>query len=88
MLLGRKCLFLACELLECANDTESGVPRFNDIINVAHLGCLIRIAEEVVVLVLLLLGEFCPLFRVFDGLEFLAMKDLHCSVRSHHGDVR
>ena len=88
MLLGRKCLFLACELLECANDTESGVPRFNDIVNVAHLGCLIRVAEEVIVLVLLLLGEFCSLFRIFYGLELLAMENLYCSVGSHYGDVR
>ena len=88
MLLGRKCLFLACELLECANDTESGVPRFDDIVNVAHLGCLIRVAEEVIVLVLLFFGEFCSLFRVLDSLEFLSMENLHGSVGSHHGDVR
>ena len=88
MLLGRNSLFLAGKLLERAYYTESGVPRFNDIVNVSHFGSLVRVAEEVIVLVLLLFCEFCLLLRILHGLEFLSVKNLDGTVRTHHCNVR
>ena len=65
MLLGRVCLLLAGELLKGADYAEPCVAWLDDIIDVAITCCLVRIAEKIVVLFLLLFcdaGLFCRVF--------------------------
>ena len=75
MLLGRIGLLLSGELLKGADYAESCVARLDDIIDIAIACSLIRVAEEVIVFSLLLLGDACFLGRVLDGLYVLGVKD-------------
>ena len=59
VLLGGQGIALGSELSQTATDAESGVTRLDHVIDIAILGCLIRISEELVVLILLL-GDECP----------------------------
>ena len=55
MLLGRQSITLSSQLSQTTADAEARVARLNDIVDVAILGSLIRIGEELVVLVFLLI---------------------------------
>ena len=63
VLLGRQSLLLVRELLKSPDHAETGVPRLDDVIDISHLCRLIRITEQIVVLVFLLFGEFRFLLR-------------------------
>ena len=54
MLLGRVCDLLGGELLKGADDAEAGVAGFDDVVDVAVAGGVVGVAEELVVLLLLL----------------------------------
>jgi len=45
MLLSGQGITLGSELSQTATDAETGIARLNHVINVAILGCLIRISE-------------------------------------------
>ena len=62
--------FFAGKLLKGADDTEAGVARLDDIVDVAVACGIVRIAEQVVVLLLLLLCNLRPFGRVFYGPYF------------------
>ena len=57
MLLSRQSIALCSELSQSAADAETSVAWLDYIINIAILGCLVRISEEFVVLFLLLSNE-------------------------------
>ena len=63
MLLGGQSITLGSELCQSTTDAETGVARLDDIVDIAILGCLIRISEQLVVLFFLLSDE---------GLDILA----------------
>ena len=50
-------LLLSGKLLECANHSETSVPGFDDIVDVALLGGLVGIVEQILVLGLLFLTD-------------------------------
>ncbi len=53
MLLGRNVLALAGKLLQCPDDTETGIARLDDIVYVALFRCTVRIVEEVFIFLFL-----------------------------------
>ena len=53
MLLGGQGIALGGELSQTATDAETGIARLDHVVDVAVLGGLIRIGEELVVLILL-----------------------------------
>ena len=65
MLLGRQRVALGSELGQTAADAETSVAWLDNVIDVAILGCLLWVSEELVVLVLLL-GDEC--LNVFTSL--------------------
>ena len=88
MLLSRQGVALGGELSQAAADAETGVARLDDIVDVAVLGCLIRIGEELVVLVLLLSDEcFHVLTGLLLGLGILGVEHGSGSAGTHHGNL-
>ena len=71
MLLRREALLLAGELLQGPDDPEPGVARFDDIVDVAFLSSLIRVAEEFVVFGLLFGLDLLLFGRILDRFDFL-----------------
>ena len=57
-------LLFQCQLLEGADHTETCVPRFDDIIDIALLSGLVRVGEEIVVFFLLLFKDFGCMLRI------------------------
>ncbi len=47
VLLSRQSLTLGGQLCQCTTDAEAGVARLNHVVDVAILGCLVRISEEI-----------------------------------------
>lgn len=88
MLLGWQALLLASELRESATDTEAGVAWLDDIINITILGSLIRISEEVGIL-LLLLGEECLniLSCFLLGLSLTSREHCYGTAGTHNGNL-
>ena len=64
MFLGGNAGLFAAQLLQGADDAETGVARLNDIVNVTFLCGLVRIGEEVLVLLLLFLEDFRSVLRI------------------------
>ena len=88
MFLGGQGVALGSELCQAAADAETGVARLNHIIDVAILGCLIRISEELVVLVLLLGDEGLHVLTGFLlGLCLLGIQHGSGTRGTHHGDL-
>lgn len=54
MLLGGIDHLLGSKLLKCTDDAEACVTRLDDIIDVAVLGCIVGVAEQLVVFLFLL----------------------------------
>ena len=46
MLLSRVSQFFGLQLLQCTDDAETGITRFNHIINVTIFGSIVRIGEQ------------------------------------------
>ena len=82
MLLGRTCFALVGELRQGAANAEARIARFNHVIDVAILGCLIGIGEEFVVFVLFF-GQEC--FRVGIVFGFFCVEDGYSAAGSHDG---
>ncbi len=80
MFLRRNLLPFAGQLFQGADHAEPGVARLDDVVDVALLGRLVRVAEEFVVFRLLLRLDLGPLGRVFDGLEVLGVQHVHRTV--------
>ena len=76
MLLGWILQTLVTEFLQGADDTETGVARFNDIVNVTLVCSIVWVAEEVFVLLLLLSYDSGLSFWSLGSLEFLAIEYL------------
>ncbi len=86
--LGGQGVALGSELGQTAADAETGVARLNHIIDVAILSCLIRIGEELVVLVLLLGDEGLHVLTSFLlGLSLLGIQHSSSTRGTHHGDL-
>ena len=68
------------------DDTETGVARLNDIVNVAELGSLIRIGEILGLFIHLFGNELGALFGILDLRDFLAIQHLNGTAGTHHGD--
>ena len=92
MLLSGQSIALGGELGQCTADAETRVARFNHIVDVAILGCLIRIGEELVVLVFLLCDEgLYVLTGLFLGLGVLGIENggshIVMSCKQLRGDI-
>ena len=85
MFLGGDVLLFAGELLERTDYAEARVARFDDIVDVALLGGLVRVGEELVVFLLLLFEDGLRVLRI--GLDVLGVENVHGTVGTHHGDV-
>ncbi len=72
MLLGRVLQFLGLQLLQCTDNPETGVARFDHIIDVSITCCHIWIGEEVVVLFLFFVHQFSQFLRIFFSANLLA----------------
>ena len=87
MFLCRNVLLLARKLLESAADAETGVPRLDNVVDVSLLGCLVRVAEEILIFLFLFLFDTFLLVRILYGLDVLGVKDSYGSVCTHHGNL-
>ena len=56
--------FFGFKSLECTNHTETGITRFNDIIDITVRSCLIGIREFLFVFVYLFAYESCFFFKI------------------------
>ena len=88
MFLGGQGVTLGGKLSQTAADAEAGVAWFDDIVDVALLGSLIGVGEELVVLVLLL-GDEClhVLAGLLLGLGFLCIEHGSGTAGTHHGNL-
>ena len=70
MLIPRILKFLVCKLLECPDHAETGVARLDDIIDIAIGSCIVRVAEEAVLFLLLFTLYFKTLLCVSNLVKF------------------
>lgn len=84
MFLGRIGHFLGGELLEGADHAEASVARFDDIVDIAIFGCLVRVGEQVAVFILFHLDE---LLGVLGSLGILGIEHAYGTLGTHHGDL-
>ena len=90
MLLGRIVKLLVGQLCQGADDAEAGVAGLDDIIDVAVLGSVLRIGDQLGVLVLLLLDEglgLVDLTLVLKSLGLLGVEDGSGACGTHDGDL-
>ena len=71
---------------QCSDDTETGVTRFDNIVDVAILGSHIRIGESVSVFGFFFGDELGLLLRILDSLDVLAHEDFHSALAAHNSD--
>lgn len=69
MLFPRIFLLLSSKLFKSAYHAETGVARFNDIVNISVTCCVVWVAEQVVVFGYLLLFDFSTKHIIFNRLE-------------------
>ena len=79
MLLPRVLLLLACQLLEGSYDTEAGVAWFDHVIDVTIACSVVRVAEEIIVFLLLLLCSLGALICIVNGVDFPQRPSPLCS---------
>ena len=84
MLLGGVDHLLGSELLESADNTESCVARLDDVIDISVTCCIVGVAEEFVVLCLLLLKH---LGGIVGSLRLLGIKHLNGSCATHNRNL-
>ena len=84
MLLGGILDTLVMKFFKCTNHAETGVAWLDDIVDVALVGGIVRIAEELLVLGLLLLDNLLLGLGGVGCLEFLALEYLHSTTGPHH----
>ena len=84
MFLNRSRLALAGELRQCATNAETRIARLDYVIDIAILSSLIRIREEIVILLFLCCQE-C--FRIFLLLSLFAVENSHSTTGTHHGNL-
>ena len=87
MFLSRVDVLLGAQGLKSPCDTEPRVPGFNNIIDIAQAGGLIRIGKIFAVFFLLILDELGTLLLILDLLDFLALQDFHSALASHHSNL-
>ena len=80
-------LMFAFQALKGADDTETRVARLDDVFDITFLCGLVGVAEQVVVLLLLLLAQLCGFYWIGLGLYLLAIDDFHGAVCSHNREV-
>ena len=67
---------LVTQLFEGADDAETGVARLDDVVDIALVGSIVRIAEQVFVLLLLLGNDGGLGLWGLGSLQFLAVEHL------------
>src|SRR5574344_548519 len=80
ILLCRKCL-------KSTNYAETGVTRFNDVINITKFGCIVWICELIVVFFFFFGNEFCFFLWVGDIFQSTTLKHLSGTAGTHHCDL-
>ena len=89
MFLCGQTLALRGQLSQTATDAESGVPWFNDIVNVSKLSSLIWIGKKFGVFLFLLCQEsLYVVSRLFDGFGFFSGQDGYSATGTHDGNFR
>ncbi len=84
MFLGRVRLLLGSEHVEGLDHAETCVARFDDIVDIAIFGCLVRVGEQVAVFILFHLDE---LLGVLGSLGILGIEHAYGTLGTHHGDL-
>ena len=88
MLLSGQCVTLGSKLSKCTADAETRVTRLDDIIDIAILGCLIRISKQLVVLFFLFSDEGLDILAGFLlGLGFLSLENRSSTRGTHNGNL-
>ena len=88
MLLGGIVHFLVLQLRQGTTDAEACVARLYDVVNIAVLGCLIGIGEEILILLYLVVKELLCLVGltlVLERLRLLGIQHGGCTAGSHDG---
>ena len=89
MFLSRQSVTLSGELSQCSTDAETCIARFDDVVNISVFSSLIRISEELVVLVFLLSDEGLHILASFLlSLCFLSIKNCPYETDSHRSDIK
>ena len=87
MFLGRYFLAFSVQCFEGSDYAETRVARLDNVFYVTFLGSLVRVAEQIVVLLLLSFCKSGALGRIGFCLEFLAVNDAYSAFRSHDCEV-
>ncbi len=83
MFLGRISLFLCGEHVESLDHAETGVARFDDIIDIAVFRRIVGISEELTIFFLFLFDKFC---RIFVSLCLFGIKHAYRTFGTHYCD--
>ena len=83
MLLERVGELLGLELLEGLDDALTRVARFNNVINIAAVSCLIRARELVFVFCFFLSDEGLALCRILDSLNSYKVENAYKDLYTH-----
>ena len=84
MFLLRVLKLLGLQLCQCADDAEAGVARLDNVVDVAVLGSIVGVGEELGVLGLLL-GDEC--LGVFLLLSLLSVEYSSSTTCTHYGNL-